>query len=292
MGSLRNPVGSLPSSVYWRRRVLVLLAVLVVLALILYACSDSGSGKKKPAGDGKNTSPTASQSSLTQSGGSSAPASGGPSGGASGTSNVPASSAGAPSGASAGAPSGSAGGSGGANGGAAGGTNGGANGGAAGGTNGGAAGTAGGAASGENGGQNPASGGCLLTLALSTPSTQYANGDHPSFTVTALNKGTADCDVDLSPKSLVLTIYSGPDRIWSSADCTTSGPDIRGIAPGTAQTVAYSWDRVRSSAGCPAGGQTAKLGNYFGVVTLAAGSGPNAPSAQSQPKVFELKSGS
>ncbi|NUR61930.1 MAG: hypothetical protein HOV87_25205 [Catenulispora sp.] len=291
MGSLRNPVGSLPSTVYWRRRVLVLLAVLVVLALILYACSDSGSGKKKPAGNGK-TSPTASQSSLSQSGSSSASASGGPSGSAPGTSNVPSSSAGAPSGSSAGASSGAAGGpgsSGGASGGASGGTTGGAVGGASGGTTGGAS---GGTTGGVSGAPVGASGSCQLSLLLTQASGQYANGDHPSFTVTALNKGTADCDVDLSPKSLVLTVYSGSDRIWSSADCTTAGPDIRGIAPGTAQTVAYSWDRVRSSPGCPAGGQPVKLGNYFGVVSLAAGTGPNAPSAQSQPKVFELKSGS
>ncbi|GAA1989696.1 hypothetical protein [Catenulispora subtropica] len=263
MGSLRNPVGSLPPTVYWRRRVLVLLAALAALALILYACSGSGSGKKKPVADGKNTSPAASQSSLPTAGGSSAQASSGgttASGGASG--NGPASSSGGPS-SSAGAPSGSAGGPGGGPGGTGGATG----------------------ASGNGGG-------CQLTLVLSSQFPQYANGDHPAFTLTAFNKGTADCDIDLGPKTMVLNIFSGSDRIWSSADCGVGGSDIRGIAPGSAQTVTYTWNRLRSAAGCPAGGQPAKFGTYYGVVTLAAGAGPAAPAAQSPAKTFELKSGS
>ncbi|NUR25262.1 MAG: hypothetical protein HOV83_05340, partial [Catenulispora sp.] len=138
----------------------------------------------------------------------------------------------------------------------------------------------------------PVAGSCQLSLLLTSQSPQYANGDQPAFTVTALNKGTADCDVDLSPKSLVLNIFSGQERIWSSADCATGGADLRGIAPGSAQTVTYTWNRLRSAAGCPAGGQSAKLGTYYGVVSLAAGTGPAAPAAQSQPKTFELKSGS
>lgn len=265
MGSLRNPVGSLPSAVYWRRRVLVLAALLVVLALILYACSGSGSGKKKPAADGRSTSPAASQTSSVPASGasSSQAASGGPttaSGGPSGSG--PASSGGAPSG-SAGASGGPGGATGGANAGGTGGT--------------------GGASS---------TGSCQLSLTLSTQSPAYANGDKPAFTVTAVNKGTAQCNVDLGPKSLILNIFTGSDRVWSSADCTDAGQDLRGIAPGAVQTVTYTWNRLRSAAGCPADGQTAKLGTYFGVVSLAAGSTPASPAAQSQPKIFELKSGS
>ena len=98
MGSLRNPVGSLPPTVYWRWRVLVLAAVLVVLALILYACSGSGSGKKKPSGNGKNSA-SASQTSTPTVGGSSAQGSSGgatsASGGASGS--APGSNSGGPS---------------------------------------------------------------------------------------------------------------------------------------------------------------------------------------------------
>jgi len=114
----------------------------------------------------------------------------------------------------------------------------------------------------------------------------------PQFTVAVVNKGTADCDVDVSPKSLVLNVYSGPDHVWSSADCATGGKDLRGIAPGAVQTVTFTWNRTRSSQGCTAGSSAAKLGMYYSVVSLGPGSGPSAPAAQSQPKSFELKTGS
>ncbi|GAA2034830.1 hypothetical protein GCM10009839_39290 [Catenulispora yoronensis] len=245
-----------------------MLAVLAALALILYACSDSGSGKKKPAADGRSSSPAASQSSLASSGGSTSAAA---SGGATASSGGASSSA---SGASGGAPSGSVGGPTG--------------------SSGGTGGTGGSTASGAKGSTaapNTGATGCQLSLTLSSQA-QYANGDQPAFTITAFNKGTADCDVDFSPRAMVLNIFSGADRIWSSADCGLGARDIRGIAPETAQNVTYTWNRVRSATGCPGGQPSAKLGTYFGVVSLAAGNGTAAPAAQSQPKTFELKSGS
>ena len=283
MGSLRNPVGSLAPAVYWRRRVLVVLALLAVLALILYACSGSGSGKKKqPAGDGRSSSPAASQTSAPSEGGSSSPAA---SGGASGSASS--ASAGGPSGGASGGAT-SAGGANGGTGGVNGGGTGGVNGGGTGGVNGG--GTTGGI--GQTGGTATGPGGCQLSLSLSTPSPAYANGDNPQFTVAVVNKGTSDCDVDVSPKALILNVYSGQDHIWSSADCATGGKDLRGIAPGGVQTVTYTWNRTRSSPGCAGNGASVPLGTYFGVASLAPGSGPNAPAAQSQPKTFELKTGS
>ncbi|MEY9859027.1 hypothetical protein ABH935_004654 [Catenulispora sp. GAS73] len=248
-----------------------MLAVVAVLALVLYACSGSGSKKKQSAGDGKS-SPTASQSSVPTAGGSQSAASGGASGG--------------PSSANGSAPSGSAGGTSGSAS-ASGGTNGGTNG-ASGGLNGGANTTGG---TGPAGGSTSAPG-CQLSLSLTSQSPAYANGVDPQFTVAVVNKGTADCDVDVSPKSLVLNVYSGPDHVWSSADCATGGKDLRGIAPGGVQTITFTWNRTRSSQGCTAGSSSAKLGMYFGVVSLGPGSGSNAPAAQSQPKSFELKTGS
>lgn len=127
---------------------------------------------------------------------------------------------------------------------------------------------------------------------MSSQSAAYANGVDPQFTVVVLNKGTADCDVDVSPKALVLNVYSGNDHVWSSADCATGGKDLRGIAPNGVQTVTFTWNRTRSAQGCTPGGPSAPLGTYFGVASLALGGTPSAPVAQSQPKTFELKTGS
>ncbi|MBZ9643001.1 hypothetical protein K8369_27205, partial [Streptomyces sp. PSKA30] len=60
MGSLRNPVGPLPSSIYWRRRV-VLLSVIALLALLIaWVLTSGGGGSKNGAdgSDGKNPAPT------------------------------------------------------------------------------------------------------------------------------------------------------------------------------------------------------------------------------------------
>ncbi|MFL6115999.1 MAG: hypothetical protein ACJ786_32305 [Catenulispora sp.] len=274
-----------------------MLALLAVLALVLYACSGAGSGNKHPNGSGRTGATVTARSSTPTIGGNSSTASGGATATSGVTSSSP-SASGGPSGSpgasgSAGS-AGGTGGTGGASSGASGGATGGASGGATGGASGGAA--TGGASGGTGGASGlPASNGnsgCQLTLTLTSQSPAYANGDQPAFTVSVLNKGTADCDVDLGPKSLMLNVFSGSDRIWSSADCTTGGADLRDISPGDVQTVTYTWNRIRSAPGCPAGGQPAKLGIYYGVVTLAAGTNAAAPAAQSQPKTFELKSGS
>lgn len=245
-----------------------MLAVIAVLALVLYACSGSGSGKKHPTAQATN-SPTGTQSSVPAASGSSSQTAA--NGGASGSSGATSASAGGPSGSASGGSSTA---------------------GAAGGVNGGVAGTTGGATgTGPTGGATGGAG-CQLSLSLTSQAAAYANGVDPQFTVAVVNKGTTDCDIDVSPKALVLNIYSGQDHVWSSADCATGGKDLRGIAPGAVQTVTYTWNRTRSSQGCAPNAGSAALGMYFGVATLGPGTGPNAPAAVSQPKTFELKTGS
>jgi hypothetical protein len=247
------------------------LAVIAVLALVLYACSGSGGGKKQPVSKATN-SPTGSQSSAPANGGnSSQTAANGGASGASGSSGATSASAGAPSGSTSGGSTA---------------------GGAAGGVNGGVVGTTGGATGTGPTGGTTGGPGCQLSLSLTSQAAAYANGVDPQFTVAVVNKGTTDCDVDVSPKALVLNIYSGQDHVWSSADCATGGKDLRGIAPGAVQTITYTWNRTRSSQGCATHAGSAALGMYFGVATLGPGSGPSAPAALSQPKSFELKTGS
>ncbi|MFE3284656.1 hypothetical protein ACFXJJ_16240, partial [Streptomyces sp. NPDC059233] len=52
MGSLRNPVGPLPSSIYWRRRA-VLASVVALLALLAVWTVSSGGGKTSTNGKGQ-----------------------------------------------------------------------------------------------------------------------------------------------------------------------------------------------------------------------------------------------
>lgn len=48
--TLRNPTGPLPASTYWRRRVLLLGVLLVVVALVVWACTRSSGAEQKPTG--------------------------------------------------------------------------------------------------------------------------------------------------------------------------------------------------------------------------------------------------
>ncbi|UXI80062.1 hypothetical protein N6Q81_19585, partial [Streptomyces vinaceusdrappus] len=61
MGSLRNPVGPLPSSIYWRRRA-VLLSLLALLALlitwIVVAGGGDGGKDREDGANGKNPAPS------------------------------------------------------------------------------------------------------------------------------------------------------------------------------------------------------------------------------------------
>src|SRR3712207_1808921 len=70
---MRMTVGPLPPAVYWRRRALVLGAVLAVLLVLVYSCSsgsNDGDGRAAPNGGSKapaSGTPTPSGSLLTPS---------------------------------------------------------------------------------------------------------------------------------------------------------------------------------------------------------------------------------
>jgi hypothetical protein len=61
MSSLLNPVGPEPASVYWRRRIVVILGVLVALALVWWLISPGGSSAPTSA----STSPPTASPSLS-----------------------------------------------------------------------------------------------------------------------------------------------------------------------------------------------------------------------------------
>lgn len=251
VGSLRNPVGPLPSSIYWRRRV-VLLSVVALLALVitLIVTTGGGGGRKDADGsDGKNPThtitpgPTPSGSAISQHPGGREESGGTGSGSGSGS--------GGDGGAdgSTGGSSGSGSGSGGGSGAAAGG---------------------GGVGAGD---ALPASSSLpdctsgAVALSLRSVRNSYAPDQTPTFELTAKNRSSADCKVDLGPKNAVLTITpaDGDDSFWASADCPQgSGSLVFRVPAGRSITYTVKWDRRPSAAHCatPSGG-SAKAGTYL-----------------------------
>jgi hypothetical protein len=246
--------------VYWRRRLVVLAAFLAALALVLYACSGSSGTSKQPVG---MQTPAGGVSAGATSGASGTASSGAP--GATPPASADSGTAGATSanGAASGGPTGQSGGQ-----------NGGAN----------PSGTANGTA---------APGSCQLKLSMVSSSHDYVNGEQPMFSVAIVNNGTSDCTADVGPKSLVLTVYSGADRIWSTADCGDGKQDLRAVPPGGVQQISIPWPRTRSVPGCTGTATPAAVGTYYAQATLGTGTGtPLAATFTTSQQTFVLKTGS
>ncbi|MDI9886074.1 hypothetical protein QMZ92_17230 [Streptomyces sp. HNM0645] len=235
MGSLRNPVGPLPSSIYWRRRAVALLLFALFALLIAWAVS-SGDPGGRTGGDGKPGGAEPAPS-ITP----------GPSGSGPAISEQPGGrdeSGGTGEGSGTGGDAGT-------------GTDTGGDG-----KNGDPA--AGGAA--KDGGtglaeQVPAGsslpdcapGAVGLTVRSVKPA--YAPGERPRFELSVHNGSSVTCKADLGPKKAVLTVSAindgENDKVWSSKDCPTAGGSLLLKVPaGRTVTHTVDWDRRRSAPQC------------------------------------------
>ncbi|MET4926078.1 hypothetical protein P3L51_27645 [Streptomyces sp. PSRA5] len=250
MGSMRNPVGPLPSSIYWRRRAVAATLIALLALLVVWVVTSGGDGGGKKRDDGANGEAPAP--SITPGPSSSGPAiseqpggrdesgetggSGGSGGGDQGGTD-----AGADSGGS--GDTGSGGGTGGAGGSA--GSGGAANGGGDG---------AGGSSTGEQvpvGSSLPNCAASALTLKLESRKVAYEPGEKPSFKIVATNGSSKDCKADLGPKSVVLTVTdSESDEIWSSKDCPKIGRLLLKVPAGGTVTRTVTWDLTQSAPQC------------------------------------------
>ncbi|AWW38308.1 MULTISPECIES: hypothetical protein [Streptomyces] len=259
MGSLRNPVGPLPSSIYWRRRA-IMLSVLALLALLvawflMAGGGGGGNGAKGP--DGKNPAP-----SITP----------GPSGSGPAISEAPGGRDESGDGDSAGSgENGSGDGSG--EGAGAGGSGGSGDGGSSAGSGGAGSGgvvSGGGAGAGDTlpaGSTLPNCSPNAAKFTLRSERNSYSPDETPVFRLAVQNSSGSDCKVDLGPKKAILTITqaSGDDAYWSSDDCPEgSGSLLYRVPAGSGITYTVEWDRKPSAPGCgtpPAG--AAGAGTYL-----------------------------
>ncbi|RMI29056.1 hypothetical protein [Streptomyces triticirhizae] len=261
MGSLRTPVGPLPSAIYWRRRAVVLLLLAVVLLLAFWAVRSTGGGAD-PAGqdDGRGPAasitpgPTPSESLIEE-------RPGGREDGDEDDPDDPGDDAGGSDGDqddggngdadSAGGDEGSAG---------------------SGGTDDGGNGESGGNDGGGAGGGVPDCDPSEVTLSLRSDANDYAPGQRPELRLTARNAGAAPCQLDFGHQSLTLTLADDEDdQVWSSADCPTAAASLPTVvsAGGTADHT-VTWDLRHSVADCDAGpGPAASPGTYLAEAQLA-----------------------
>ncbi|WP_374986465.1 hypothetical protein [Streptomyces fradiae] len=272
MGSLRNPVGPLPSSIYWRRRAVLATVIALLAVLVVWFVSSRGSGPR-PGTDGANAgspapsitpgpSPSGSAISSQPGGRDESGASQSPGGTASGGSGTGGSGSGSGTGGGPGA------GTGGDSAGSVAGTGSGAGAGT------GAGGQGGGTGSTQ---QVPADSplpNCApgaLQLTLSSTKVSYAPDEKPHFRLTARNGSGAGCKTDLGPATAVLTISDeAGDEIWSSEDCPKGPGSVYVAVPGGGTaTYTIEWDRRHSAPRCATPPvRTAGPGTYLAEATV------------------------
>ncbi|MFI8171588.1 hypothetical protein ACIPM2_30960 [Streptomyces sp. NPDC086081] len=264
MGSLRNPVGPLPSSIYWRRRV-VLVSVVALLALLITWIVTMGGGGGKDGDNGANgknpapsitPGPSSSGPAISQAPGGRDESGGGGSGGSSSGSGD---GDGSGDGAGGGPGDGSGDGSGEGSGGSAG---------SGGGSGGGS--TVGGVGAGDTlpaGSTLPNCTASVVKFSLRSRHNTYDPEQTPTFLLTARNVSGNDCKIDLGPEHAVFTVTpaSSDDDYWSSEDCPKGAArQLYRVPAGSDITYVVKWDRKPSAPECatpPAG--SAKTGTYL-----------------------------
>ncbi|MEU1817111.1 hypothetical protein ABZ543_18210 [Streptomyces roseifaciens] len=262
MGSLRNPIGPLPSSIYWRRRAVALglLGLLVLVGLWFVTLGgDGGSGDDQGKGsDGKNPAdnttitpgPVPSGPHFSQRpGGRGESGSGGTGGGA---------------------------GDGRSGGGAAGTGGSGAGGGGTTGTGGGGSGALG---TGDGkavpaGSPLPDCGPGSVRLAIRSVKDSYGPDEKPKFEIVVKNSGGSACKVNFGSAAAILKIahIDGDDHVWASDDCPRATGAVLVELPGSGETKrTVEWDRKRSAPRCatPSGEGAAGAGKYRAEVRIA-----------------------
>jgi hypothetical protein len=269
---MRNPVGPLPSSIYWRRRavVLCLLALAVVLVVWAVASGGGGGGKGSSAPTGSHTpvatitagpAPTGTHISGHPGGRETSPGDTSTDGGTDGGSSD-----GAGSGGTAGSDT-------------AGDTS---TGGTAGSSDGAGGGSGGSDTGSTSGGQLPvgsslpdcAPGAVQLTLASAQNS--YGPGETPAFKLTATNTSGVTCKVDFGPAKAVFTVTKATDNshVWASDDCPKTGAYLMQVPAHGSTTYTLHWNEKNSSPKCASPkGQQAALGTTYLVSARMAGYG-------------------
>ncbi|EST20865.1 hypothetical protein N566_28055 [Streptomycetaceae bacterium MP113-05] len=268
MGSLRNPIGPLPSSIYWRRRAVALALLALTVLLVMWGISlGGGSGdQKNSAGGGDNsrgpTDPitpgaTDSKPPVTDRPGGRDEVNGGTGSG------------GGEDGSGGSGGSGGSTGADGSGGDAAGGGSG------SGGSGGALAGSSGSLTGGDGLPAGPGLADCSssdVEVGVQSVENEYGPGDTPKVKLTLRTDGDSACRVDLGRTATVVTVTDAEgDRVWSSADCPPgrAAAWIEVPADGTT-THTLTWDRERSKPECatPSGGKV-PAGNYLVEVKVA-----------------------
>jgi hypothetical protein len=107
-----------------------------------------------------------------------------------------------------------------------------------------------------------------LEIGVALSSASVKKGATTQVPVTVTNAGQVPCLLQVGTAQVVLTIYSGDDKIWDSRHCGGGGDQRLLLDIGAADETMFTWHGVRSNADCPAKPASAKPGTYRVIATL------------------------
>lgn len=117
-----------------------------------------------------------------------------------------------------------------------------------------------------------------LKATLTSRAHQVGIGDRVDFDVSYVNRTDQPCEITVGPGSFDLTITSGIDRIWSTADCARLVPSKKTtLKPGHGVGWSVSWNGKRSLAGatCKNRPEIPRAGYYHADAELAGAQAPD-----------------
>ena len=116
---------------------------------------------------------------------------------------------------------------------------------------------------------------CVAADVTVTPLISTAAAGRPITIGLRLTGTQPACSFPVSPKTVVLKVTSGNDRIWSSQDCAKAIPTRTvAVRSAAATTVPVTWSGRRSDTGCTRTTDWAEPG-YYHAMAAALGSEPS-----------------
>lgn len=92
-------------------------------------------------------------------------------------------------------------------------------------------------------------------------------GDPVDFQWSVTNNSEENCTIDAAPTSVVFSIISGNDPIWSSAHCGAPDPLLLLLGPEDQTSRLTRWSGERSQEGCTPVGANVRPGTYHVSIT-------------------------
>jgi hypothetical protein len=116
-----------------------------------------------------------------------------------------------------------------------------------------------------------------LAIAAVAAQTSYHVGDQPVLELQVTNPGPQPCAQDLADKQVELKVYNGASRVWGSHDCQVQpGTNMRTLAVNTPVRVAITWSGLSSQPNCAGTRQRVGPGTYTLYATLSGHTGKAA----------------